>query len=97
MRMHIGHADTGRGPAEGFEKAIGGERRSALTHEEVTRSGRLIAARFAKRTELDAAQRLYAVVAALTADYLQSASFEVDLVPAQSHELSNAQPMPVSH
>lgn len=26
MRMHIGHADTGRSPAERLEEAVGGER-----------------------------------------------------------------------
>ena len=84
-------------PAERFEEAVGGHWRASLAHEDMAQPSRLIAPELAQCADFDAAQWLYAVVAAFAADYLQSVGFEVDLIPAQSHELTAAQPVPVSH
>ena len=77
-------------PAERFEEAVGGHWRASLAHEDMAQPSRLIAPQLAQCTDFDAAQRLYAVVTALAADYLQSAGFEVDLVPLQPHKLGDA-------
>src|SRR5215472_14980318 len=97
MRMHVCHADTGRGPAERLEEAIGGEWRPALAHENMTRPCRLIAAQLPQCANFDTTQRLDAIVTPFAPDYLQSSSFEVDLIPAQSHELADAQAVAISH
>ena len=97
MRMHVGHADTARGPAERLEEAVRGERCPTLTHKYVTHPSRLIAAQFAQCPNFNTTQWLDTIVTALAADYLQSPGLEVDLIPAKSHELTAAKPVPVSH
>ena len=96
MRMHVNHAETGRGAAQRLEEAVGRERRPALAHKHMTRPGRLIASQLAQCPNFDTAQRLHTVITAFAADYLQAAGFEVDLIPTQSHKFTDAQPMPVS-
>jgi hypothetical protein len=95
--MHVGHADTSRGPAECLEEAIGGERRSSFAHKYVAQASRLIAAQLAECPNFDPAQRLDAVVTPFAPDYLQSSCFEVYVIPTQSHELTNAHSMSVRH
>src|SRR6516165_3632845 len=60
MRMHVGHADTRRGPAQRFEEAVSGHRRATLTYEHVPGTGRLLSAGLAQGADLDAGERLHA-------------------------------------
>ena len=84
-------------PAERFEEAVGGHWRASLAHEDMAQPSRLIAPQLAQCTDFDAAQRLYAVVTALAADYLQSAGFKVDLAPLQRHKLRNSQSVTIGN
>ena len=67
---------------------------AALGDEQVGRLG-VIATQLAQRPQLGAADRVGGRQAVLQSGHMDQAGLEVDLVPAERHELGDPQPMPV--
>ena len=93
MRMDAAKADSLGGAPQHLEEAARAHRRFALGYED-ERSW-LFLAHAAQRSDLDAGERMRAALTAFQAMDVDPSDLQVDLIPAQRHELADAQAVPI--
>src|SRR5271169_930103 len=93
MRMDALKADCLGGTPQHLEEAARAHRRFALGHED-ERSW-LVLAHAAQRSDFDAGERMRAALTAFEAMDVDASDLQVDLIPAQRHELADAQAVPI--